>query len=82
MHCFEYKPAQNVNTFINDDNCPVSYFPLSMGMNQTHTLFIDGYKSSNLSYNFSGGLMNGYLEVRDDIIPRGETIRSNSCEHR
>lgn len=77
MHCFEYKPAQNVNTFINDDELnPVYLVSRSLnGRSETRTLFIDGYKSSNLSYNFSGGLMNGYLEVRDDIIPRvSETI--------
>ena len=72
LYSFYYTPQNSVEDFI--DNKPLN--PLYLvsksfnGSQENRAVIIDGYKSSELSYNFGEGLINGLLQVRDNLTTR------------
>lgn len=77
IYHFEYNQATSVNQFIDDSELnPVYLVSKSVGgKEENRTVFISGNKTSDLTYNLSAGAIDGYLQMRDVIIPRvSETI--------
>ncbi len=72
LYTFQYEPLSSLDAFI--DNQPLN--PLYLvaqslnGSQENKAVIVDGYKSSDLSYDFGEGLIDGLLEVRDNLTTR------------
>jgi flagellar hook-associated protein FlgK len=77
LYSFDYVPQSSIEDFVNDRPLNPLYL-VSKSFNGSHenrAVIVDGYKSSDLSYNFGDGLIDGLLQVRDDLTSRvAETL--------
>jgi flagellar hook-associated protein FlgK len=72
VYSFEYISQDSVENFIDDQPLNPLYLVAKSfnGAQENRAVIIDGYKSSDLSYNFGEGLIDGLLEVRDSLMPK------------
>ncbi len=74
---FEYDPAKSIDTFIQDNPLNPVYLVVTSvdGREKGKNIFINGGQTSDMSYSLSAGAIDGFLQVRDFLIPHiSETI--------
>lgn len=74
---FDYTPMTTIQDFIDDHSLnPVFLVTRSLdGREEGRSIFIDGFKTSDLSYDLSSGAIDGFLQARDTLLPKiAETI--------
>ncbi len=72
LYSFDYAPAKSITDFVEENSLnPIYLISRSVtGQHQQQSMLVSGGPSSDVTYNLSGGLVSGLMQLRDIEIPR------------